>query len=264
MSGIEKKFKALFKNRSKALVTYITAGDPDIETTKRLILLLEEKGADIIELGVPFSDPLADGTTIQRASQRALNKGINLRTILQAVEEIRTKSSLPLALMSYYNPIMSYGIENFVAQAREVGVDGVIIPDLPPEEATALLKVSRAKNFDLIFLVAPTSTAERVRLVGRYSTGFIYCVSVTGVTGAREGIFKGLSDFVNRVRACTDKPLAVGFGISTPEQARHVAQVADGVIVGSALVNIIEKYQDAPALMEEIGTFVREMKNSMV
>ena len=261
MSRIETKFRTLLEKRSKALITYITAGDPDIGTTKRLVPLLEKSGADIVELGVPFSDPLADGMTIQRASQRALHKGMNLRTILQAVGEIRTKSSVPLALMSYYNPILMYGVENFVDHACDVGVDGVIVPDLPPEEAAEFLKISKTKDFNLIFLIAPTSTAERVRLVGQYSTGFIYCVSVAGVTGVRSEIHQGLSHFIKMVRTYTDEPLAVGFGISTPEQARQVAQMADGIIVGSALVDMIEKKKKPEEMMEDVSAFVRKMKN---
>ncbi|UCE18948.1 MAG: tryptophan synthase subunit alpha [Gemmatimonadota bacterium] len=260
MSRIDETFKVLLKKESKALITYITAGDPDIETTLKLVPVLEDNGADIVELGVPFSDPLADGTTIQRASQRALGKGASLQAILQAAAEIRTRTSLPLALMSYYNPIMHYGIEAFVDDASKAGVDGVIIPDLPPEEAAECRNISDTMDLNLIFLVAPTSTLERIRMVEEYSSGFIYCVSVTGVTGARREMYEGLNGFIQRVRACTVKPLAVGFGIATPEQARQVAQWADGVIVGSALVNIIERAKDFEEMAREIGSFVKGMK----
>ena len=264
MNRIDETFKMLLKKGSKALITYITAGDPDIETTVKLVPVLEENGADIVELGVPFSDPLADGTTIQRASQRALQGGINLETILQAVEEIRTTCSLPLVLMSYYNPILHYGMKDFVHRAVDAGVDGIIIPDLPTDEATEFRQISEARDFSLIFLVAPTSNIERIRLVGEFSSGFVYCVSVTGVTGVRGEMYEGLNDFIQRVRGCTKKPLAVGFGISTPEQAGRIAQVADGVIIGSALVNIIEKTKDFEKMTKEIGSFMKEMKRGIM
>ena len=263
MSRIGKRFETLRRNGSKALITYITAGDPDRDTTKQLVAALEQSGADIIELGVPFSDPLADGATIQRASERALHQGITLSTILRTVEAIRTRSSIPLALMSYYNPILRYGEEEFVADAVRAGVDGVIVPDLPPEEAGRLMERSRAADFDTIFLLAPTSTVERVTLVARCSTGFVYCVSVTGVTGAREDIEQGLNRSIRMVRAHTDKPLAVGFGISTPDQARRVARVADGVIVGSALVHIVERNRHLEDATREMGALVRKMKDSI-
>ena len=263
MSRIDEKFETLLTEGSKALITFITAGDPDIKTTVKLVPILEENGADIIELGVPFSDPLADGATIQRASQRALQKGTTLETILQAVEKIRSESSVPLALMSYYNPILHYGIEHFIDHASDVGVDGLIVPDLPPEEAGEFQKIIQARDFNLIFLLAPTSTIDRVKLVGQYSSGFVYCVSVAGVTGVRSRMYEGLNDFIKRVRECTKKPLAVGFGISTPEQADRIARVADGVIIGSALVNIIEKTKDFEKMTRGVGSFVKEMKRSI-
>lgn len=258
------RLEAISKDRSKALIPYITAGDPDLDTTVRLVAAMEASGADIIELGVPFSDPLADGATIQRASQRALQKGITLRKILRGVEDIRKTSSVPLVLMSYYNPILRYGIDSFVDDAVRSGVDGLILPDLPPEEAGEMLEASRSRDFDLIFLLAPTSTVERMRLICECSTGFIYCVSLTGVTGVRNGISEGLSDFLTTVRRMTDKPLAVGFGISTPDQAREVAKFADGVIVGSALVNIVEREQHPEEMMKRIELFIESMKRSLV
>lgn len=264
MSRVASQFERIRANRSKALITYVTAGDPDIETTVHLVLGMEKSGADIVELGVPFSDPLADGATIQRASQRALQKGITLSNILQAVADIRKQSSVPVVLMSYYNPILRYGIEAFVDDATKSGVDGLILPDLPPEEAGEMLEASRSRDFDLIFLLAPTSTVERIKLVSQHSEGFIYCVSLTGVTGVRNGIVDGLSDFIGTVRRYTDKPLAVGFGISTAEQARQVAKVADGVIVGSALVNIVERHTDPQLMIEEVKIFVKIMKKRVV
>jgi tryptophan synthase alpha chain len=260
MNRIDQKFKTLLKSGAKALIPYITAGEPDIETTKELVVAMEHNGADIVELGVPFSDPLADGTTIQRASQRALQRGIDLATVLGAVEGIRKKSSLPLILMSYYNPILRYGLSRFVHHASGVGVDGLIVPDLPPEEAEEFLEISKPRDFDLIFLVTPTSTVERIRLVSQCSTGFLYCVSLTGVTGVRREIFGGLKQFLQGVRAQTDKPLAVGFGISTPEQAGKVARLADGVIVGSAIVDIIEQTSQRKLVVDRVGEFVCQLK----
>ncbi len=256
-------FERLRKGRSKALITYITAGDPDIDASKKLAAVMEQNGADIIELGVPFSDPLADGATIQRASQRALQRGVDLRTILQTAAEIRKASLLPLVLMSYYNPVFRYGLRRFVEDAAGAGVDGLIVPDLPPEEAGELVEIAGPRDFDLIFLVAPTSPVQRIQLVDQCASGFIYCVSVTGVTGARREIQRGLSDFLKSVRLYTDKPLAVGFGISTPEQAREASQLSDGVIVGSAIVDIIERSKDAETVVKKVGTFVRELKHGI-
>ena len=261
MSRIGEKFNAVLKNRSKALIPYITAGEPNMEMTQRLVAAMAHNGADIIELGVPFSDPLADGTTIQRASQKALKRGTDLVIILHAVEEMRKKSSLPLVLMSYYNPILRYGLKRFVQHASDAGVDGIIVPDLPPEEAGELMEMAKPKDFDVIFLVTPTSTKERIKLVSRHSTGFVYCVSLTGVTGARREIYGGLRQFLKAVRIHTDKPLAVGFGISTPEQAGKVAQMADGVIVGSAIVDLIERTPDERAVVDRVGAFVGQLKS---
>jgi tryptophan synthase alpha chain len=260
MNRIDEKFARLLKSRSKALIPYITAGDPDIETTQRLAAAMECNGADVIELGVPFSDPLADGTTIQRASQRALQGGIDLPTIFKATGEIRQRSPIPIILMSYYNPVLRYGLERFVHHAIEAGVDGLIVPDLAPDEAEEFLEITKLRDFHLIFLVAPTSTASRIRLVNQYSSGFIYCVSLTGVTGVRKEIHGELGKFLKRVRAHTDKPLAVGFGISTPQQARTVARLSEGVIVGSAIVDIIEKTEDTEVMVKKVGRFIRELK----
>jgi tryptophan synthase alpha chain len=263
MSRIGHRFTEILKSRSKALIPFVTAGDPDIETTTRLAAAMERRGADIIELGVPFSDPLADGTTIQRASQRALRRGVDLAAVLQAAGEIRKGSSIPLVLMSYYNPVLHYGLFRFVDDATEAGVDGLIVPDLPPDEAGEFLEITKPRDFDLIFLVAPTSTAKRIRLVNLHTSGFIYCVSLAGVTGARKEIDEGLSDFLRRVRNHTDKPLAVGFGISTPVQARKVAQLSDGVIIGSAIVDIIEKTENTKAMVKKVGAFVSELKDGI-
>ena len=262
MSRIGERFDQLLRTGSKALIPYITAGDPSLEMTRRLVMAMEQGGADIIELGVPFSDPLADGTTIQQASQRALQQGVDLSAILKLAERIRAQSSIPLALMSYYNPIHRYGLERFAEHAAGAGVDGVIVPDLPPDEAEAdrFLRYARPRDLDLIFLVTPGSTDERIGLVSDRVSGFLYCVSLTGVTGARRRISAGLETFLERVRKRTDKPLAVGFGISTPAQAREIAPSADGIIVGSAIVDIIQGVGSERAAVESVKAFVAALK----
>ncbi len=244
MNRIVKKFSDLKANNEKAFIPFITAGDPSLDTTISLISILESAGADIIELGVPFSDPIADGPSIQRSSIRSLENGTSLSKVIDLVSKVRSTTQMPIVLMGYYNPIFKYGVENFVKNAVESGIDGVVIADLPPEEADDM--ISAARNYDLstIFLIAPTSTPERIKLISSACTGYIYCVSSMGVTGVREKISDTLSEMVRKIREHTEKPIAVGFGVSGPEQAKEVAQLADGVIVGSAIVNIIEKYKD--------------------
>jgi tryptophan synthase alpha chain len=250
MSRIAATFERLRKGGQKALMPYLTLGYPHRESALELVPALVEGGADLIELGVPFSDPLADGATIQAASQRALGNGMTLALCLDQVTELRGRGvSVPLVLMGYYNPILQMGIESFARRARETGVDGAIVPDLPPEEANSLQDALRARDIDLIFLLAPTSDDQRVRRVVAQSSGFLYLVSLVGVTGARDRLPPGLEAFCARVRsarvrsarvrAATDLPMAVGFGIGTPAQARRVAGVADGVIVGSALIRAV-------------------------
>lgn len=256
MSRIESVFK---RAGHKALIPYVTVGYPNIEATLRVVPLLVENGADIIELGIPFSDPLADGVTIQQASFQALQNGVTTAACLEVAEKLRQKVGAPLVFMSYFNPLFRYGLEKFCRDCAKAGVDGLIIPDLPPEEGIALEKVARTNSIDVIYLLAPTSTGERIRLVAEHSHGFIYLVSVTGVTGARHHLPKNLSQFIARVRKATNKPLCVGFGIATPEQARQVSQIADGVIVGSRLIQLME--QD-PTL-KQAGDLVREMKQAM-
>jgi tryptophan synthase alpha chain len=263
MSRIGERFEKLLKGGSKGLISYITAGDPDLKMTGRLAAAMERGGADIIELGVPFSDPLADGATIQRAFQRSLERGTDLAAILKTAGEIRQGSSIPLVLMSYYNPILRYGLKRFVDDAMTSGMDGLIVPDLPPDEAGDFLSMTQLQDFDLIFLLAPTSPQERIDLVCEYGSGFIYCVSLTGVTGTRREMSQGLRGFVETVRAQTDKPLAVGFGISTAEQAAEVARFADAVIVGSAIVEIIEKADQTRDMEDRVETFVNDLKLSI-
>jgi len=265
MSRIGERFDQLLKNGQKALIPYLTAGDPDLETTCHLAAAMEQGGADLIELGIPFSDPLADGATIQRASQRALQGGVDLDAILETCEKIRRSSPLPLVLMSYYNPILRYGLQSFVKDAAGAGVDGVIVPDLPPDEVEAekFLRIARPGNLDLVFLVTPSSTDQRIDLVNAHASGFIYCVSLAGVTGARQQMNAGLKTFIERVRRRTDKPLAVGFGISTPAQAREIARYADGIIVGSAIVDIVQRAKDKREAVDGVGKFVNALKNAI-
>ncbi len=232
---------SVFRPDYKALIAYITVGYPDMETTEEAALALAGNGCDIIELGIPFSDPLADGATIQKASYQALQQGATPELCLEAARQLHRKISTPLVFMTYYNPVLNFGLDAFCRACAGSGVSGLIIPDLPPEEGEELEAATRKHNLDLIYLLAPTSTGERISLVTGKSRGFIYLVSLAGVTGARENLPPALEGFVRRVRRKTEKPLCIGFGISTPEQARQVARMADGIIVGSRLIQLIEE-----------------------
>lgn len=236
MSRIAKTFDRLKKEGRKAFIPYVMAGDPSLEHTARLVHMLSECGADIIELGVPFSDPLADGPVIQRAAERSLAGGTRLRHVIALVRELRASTQTPIVLMTYYNPIFKYGEERFTKDASEAGVDGLIIPDLPPHEARSLIKLCRPARIDTIFLTAPTSTAERRKIVAKAASGFIYYVSITGITGARLATDGSIAESVRSMGQESGKPVAVGFGVSTPQEASAMAGFADGVIVGSAIV----------------------------
>src|SRR4030042_851895 len=231
----------VFKGGHKALIAYVTAGYPDIKATPEIARALAENGADIIELGIPFSDPLADGATIQKASYQALQHGTTPEACLEAAAEIRREIETPLVFMTYYNPVLNYGLEAFCLSCFKAGIDGLIVPDLPPEEGTDLEKTARRQGLDLVYMLAPTSPDERIREAGKRSRGFIYLVSLTGVTGARKALPADLESFIKRVRGQTAQPLCVGFGIAGAAQARRVAAVADGVIVGSKLIALIEE-----------------------
>lgn len=257
MNRIEKTFRDLKKKGKKAFIPYIMAGDPDLEKTKEVILTFEDVGADVVELGIPFTDPLADGPTIQRAAERALRAGVTLRKVIGFVGELRQLTHIPIVLMTYYNPVFKYGEERFMRDAVDSGVDGVIIPDLPPDEAEGIIRLSRETAFSTIFLLAPTSTEDRIRKVARASTGFIYYVSITGITGARLEINESLVDSIKNIRAITDKPLCIGFGVSNPEEASRMSDIADGVIVGSAIVKILH---ESP---ERLEGFVRELRKAI-
>ena len=239
---IERRFADLQAEGRTGLIAYLTVGFPSVEATLELVPAVVDAGADMIELGVPFSDPLADGATVQRASQAALAQKVTLETCLQVCARLRQRLPLvPLLLMGYYNPILALGVERFAQKARETGADGVIVPDLPPEEAGPLLAACWSNGQRVVFLLAPTSTDERIEQVARVASGFIYCVSLTGVTGARTELSADLSSFLSRVRRHTSLPLAVGFGVSTAEHVRTIGRHAEAAVVGSALLNAIEQ-----------------------
>jgi len=251
----------VFSNSKTALMPYFTIGYPDYGTSLDVIEACVEAGADLMELGVPFSDPLADGPTIQHSTQIALGNGITVARCLEAVTELRSRGVvIPLILMGYVNPILAYGMEKFVTDAARAGVNGFIIPDLPPEEAGELEEYCQQHDLDLIFLLSPNSSNNRIGLVTEKSSGFVYLVSVTGITGERNKLPVELSDFVDRVRAQTGKPLAVGFGISTPEQTATVGKIADGVIVGSALIKAVGEAYNPVEMARE---FVLGLKNGL-
>ena len=228
------------KEGKKAFIPYVMAGDPDLERTRDFVRLFEECGADIVEIGVPFSDPLADGPTIQQASERALQNGVTLRKVITYVKGFSQEVKIPIVLMTYYNPVFKYGLDLFVSDSRDAGVDGVIIPDLPPDEAGEFIRHARKAHLNTIFLLAPTSDVERKKRVVKESTGFIYYVSITGITGSALLLDGSMEVLLAKIRGHTDKPIAVGFGVSTPEEASAVARVSDGVIVGSAIVKRLQ------------------------
>jgi len=245
-------------DRRNVLVAFIMAGDPDLRRTEEYVLALEDGGADIIELGVPFSEPIADGPVIQRAGERSLRVGTTLAKILKIVSGLRQRTQVPIVLMGYYNPIFRYGADMFFENAAEAGVDGTIVCDLIPEEAGQFVAGARNCGLDTIFLLAPTSTLERIKRVVRVSSGFIYYVSLTGVTGARKKLSEGIGSMVKRIKKHTPLPVAVGFGISSSKQIREVWDVADGAVVGSAIVSMIEK--GGKSLPRRIRNFVRNLK----
>jgi tryptophan synthase alpha chain len=243
----------------KALIAYVTVGYPTVEATLKVVPLLADSGCDIVELGIPFSDPLADGVTIQKSSFHALQNGVTPRLCLELAGQLSRKVDIPLVFMTYYNPVLKHGLAKFCAASAKSGVSGLIIPDLPPDEGSELEAVSRKEGLDLIYLLAPTSTGERIRLAAERSRGFIYLVSVAGVTGARDRLPVDLAAFVARVRKLAHQPLCVGFGISTPEQAGQIARTADGVIVGSRIIQLMEKEDDFASLAE----LVRGLREAM-
>jgi len=256
MTSIESKFSHLTAAGRNGFIPFVTAGDPDLETSLKIVQALADTGADIIELGVPFSDPMADGPTIQRSSQRALKNGTNLNQILGLVKDLRKSSDVPVVLFSYLNPLLRYGIKKLRDDAADVGIDGVLVTDAVEDEAKEISDLLTEKNIDLISLVAPTTTDERLAKIGSTARGFIYAVSRAGVTGARADTSAEAEKLVTRVRKFTDLPVAVGFGISTAQQVRDVWRYADAAVVGSAIVSEIEKHTDTADLPEHIKSFV--------
>ncbi len=261
MNRLDALFDRLRGTPRIAFNVYLCAGNPSLEATERLIAEMERRGVDAIELGMPFSDPVADGPDLQPAHARGVQAGITLGDVFDLVRRIRAASQIPIVLMSYYNPIHHRGSARAVAEAAEAGVDGLIVPDLPPEEADELIAAARDHDVKTIFFLAPTSTPERVALVNRATTGFIYCISLTGVTGAREKLPDELAGQLRSLREQTDKPLVVGFGVSKPEHVRAMAEVADGCIVGSAVARVIEANLAAPLddLVAKVGEFVEPL-----
>lgn len=259
MSKISETFNKLKKEGRVALIPYITAGFPNLAQCENVITTLAEY-SDLIEIGIPFSDPLADGPTIQRSSQIALTQGVSTPQIFDMIRRLSVNISIPLIIMTYYNSIYRYGLEEFAKQAAEAGISGVIIPDLTVEESNAWRNMAKNFNLDTIFLLAPTSTNKRIDEIVAFSEGFIYLVSLTGVTGAREALPQELSQFIQRIRARTMKPLAVGFGISTPAQAKMIAESADGVIIGSALISTIDENESEENQIASVRRFMAEMK----
>lgn len=257
MSRLESVFK---QNNHKALIAYVTVGYPNIETTLNIVPLLADCGCDIVELGIPFSDPMADGATIQHASFKALENGVNTTLCLDIAKIISKKTSIPLVFMTYYNPIYRYGLEKFCKDCVTAGIDGLIIPELPPEEGDELGNLASKSGVDLIYLLAPTSAEERIKLVARKSRGFIYLVSIAGVTGARRELPPDLGKFILKLKRFAKLPVCVGFGISTPQQAAQVAKTADGVIIGSKLIQLLETDD---AAMTTTRSFIKDTRKAL-
>jgi len=257
---LEAVFTRLRERKARALIPYFTAGDPSLALTRQLVVEAAQRGADIVELGIPFSDPIADGPVVQRAAQRALTAGVTLPRVLELVREMRGDVTVPIVFLTYYNPVLAFGLKAFCQSAAEAGVDGLIVPDLPPEEAGPLRAEADPVELDVIHFVAPTSTPERMRKIARAAGGFIYMVSLTGVTGVRSQLPSDLASHLRTLRGITTKPVCVGFGISTPEQAALVGRYADGVIVGSAIVSLVERHATSPDLLRTVGDFIAALK----
>jgi len=263
MSRIAERFAWLRERDERALVVFLTAGDPDLETTEALVLAMAEAGADVIEIGVPFSDPIADGPTIQRSSERGLASGAMLRRVLETTQRLRGSVELPLLLMGYANPFYAMGEQRFAQDAAAVGLDGVIVPDLPPEEGAGFFAELQREGVDNVLLAAPTTTRDRMQRIADQTRGFLYYVSLTGVTSAREGLTDGIEEGVSLAREFTELPVCVGFGISRPEHASRVGEFADGVVIGSAIVDRIEAADSPENAADAVAGFVFEMKQAL-
>ncbi len=260
MNRIDLKFKELKEQNKKAFIVFITAGYPNLDITRKLILEFSKVGVDIIELGIPFSDPLADGPIIQESSQAALRRRTNLRDVFNLVKNIRRHSNIPICFMSYYNPIFCFGQKEFIKKASFAGVDGVIIPDLPPEEGQQFSRLADKANLDTIFFVSPTTSKKRMQFILKVSKGFIYYVSLTGVTGIRRSLPADLSEHIKLVKRHTQKPVCVGFGVSTHKQVEQIQEFSDGVIVGSAVIKKIKENIGKPGLVKRVAKFVAGLK----
>ncbi len=262
MNRIDKKFKELKKQGKKAFIVFITAGYPDLNVTKKLIFEFARLGVDIIELGVPFSDPLADGPIIQEASEYSLKKKTNLTGIMNLVKEARKETDIPICLMTYYNPVFCFGEDKFIKEASACGVDAVIIPDLTPEEGRQFIKDANKIGLRVVCFLSPTSALKRIKFVSKIASGFIYYVSLTGVTGARSALPQDIKKNIKLIKAHTNKPVCVGFGVSTNSQVKELQSIADGVIVGSAIVKKIKDNIGKADLVKKVGNFVRELMNT--
>ena len=263
MTRIEKRFSDLREKSEKALIAYITAGDSSLEVTERLIPALAAAGVDVLEIGVPFSDPTADGPVIQAAAQRALKNGVTLYKVLGMIKRTRVLSDIPVVLFGYYNPIFSYGIGKFAQRAKDAGVDGILVVDLPLEEAHELRRYTDPAGIDFISLIAPTTDDERIKKIAAQAKGFLYYISVTGVTGTIKPQIADIKKDVARIRRFSNLPVAVGFGISTPRQAGEIAAHADGVVVGSALVRLIDENREGDDLVSLVAGYAAEIKKSL-
>lgn len=257
MGRIDDAFSKLKREGKKGFIPFITAGDPDLETTTELLVELANSGATIIELGVPFSDPMADGPVIQRASERALKHGFGLKEIFETTAKVRDRIQTPLVLFSYFNPLLQYGLDRLARDAREAGIAGILVTDLTPEESEQFTATLKQNDLDMIFLVAPTSTNARLRMISEHASGFVYAVSRAGVTGARENLSREAELLVRRVREVSSLPVAVGFGISSSDQVARTWEYADAAVVGSAIVAQIEQLSTSDNLVRETGLFVR-------
>lgn len=264
MNRIDAKFKELKERNESAFIPFITAGDPSLEVTKALIMEFEEKGADMIELGIPFSDPIADGPVIQSSYYKALAGGTKLSSILELVKEIRKESEIPIVIMISQSILYKKGCEAFIKNAVDAGIDGATVPDLPIEEAEDIIETGKKEGFNIVCFIAPTTTESRMGMIVKESRGFLYFISVVGITGSKNDLSDDVSKHIQSIKNVTSLPVALGFGISTPEQARMAGKIADGVIVGTAIVREIERYsgQDDKLLVEEVGKFVGELVNS--
>jgi tryptophan synthase alpha chain len=261
VSGIEDRFTELRKAGRTGLVTYVTAGDPDLQRSAEIIRRLDKAGADVLEIGVPFSDPLADGPVIQRATERALAAGVTLSQVLGMLKSLRSSISAPIVIFSYANPILRMGLDRFVTEATAAGVDGVLTLDMPPEEGETFRATFASAGIDTIFLLSPTTTVERIRRAAALGSGFLYGISRLGVTGMRDTVDASARDLATRVKAETPMPLALGFGISRPEHVRSIGQFADAAVVGSALVNVIAEHGRSPGLLDEVERYVRWLRS---